>query len=173
MLAGSCVDLPAVFDAVGGGAELSEARSVIDGGPNAWGTLGGLLERGKLVWRFRPDCDDLWFGLIHGAEPVPLDWRAGREHPRGYEILSDSNGWVYALGKTLWGKPPNWRTASRGSVVECSLDMDVRTMSFAVDDNPECLVFKDIKAPVRPMIWGGNAKLLLVRGPAGALVSGF
>jgi hypothetical protein len=156
------VGVPAVFDAAGGGGRLVEDGSALEGSGRAWATLGLLVARGSLTWRFRVDCDHMAHGLITGDEPVPADWRGGN-NARGYEIVNTSNGWVNARGLTKFGAPANWRMAPRGSEVECFLDMNARTMSFTVNDSaPPCVAFRDIVGPVRPIMWGGNIKLLRV-----------
>jgi hypothetical protein len=102
------------------------------------------------------------FGLMSGSDPVPADWTF-RCNARGYGIVNQSNGWVDVLGATRFGIPVNWSEAPLGSVVECTLDMGARTMSFAVDNKVPCVAFADIVGPVRPIIWGGGARLLHVR----------
>ena len=158
------VELPAAFDAVGGGAVLSEAGSVVKGGGsvNSWSTLGRLMESVTLVWRFRVDSQ-LDFGLISGSEPVTVSSACSA---RAYSIWSNSNGWVRVLGKTDFRQDmARWNQSAMdvGSEVECTLDANARTMTFSVNGSPPYAALKDIKAPVRPAIWGGGAKLLRVR----------
>jgi hypothetical protein len=154
--------VPATFDAAGGGGQLLEDGAVYEGavGTGAWATLGHVVDRGVLVWRFRVESDRIDFGLVTGASPVPGDWTGGG-NARGYEIWSGSNGWVRVFGSVVWGTLPNFRMAPRGSEVECTLDMGARTMAFMVNDNtPPCVAFTDIVGPVRPIVWGGRARLL-------------
>ena len=172
-MAADLVDVPAAFDASGGGARLSDGGSVLEGAGGAWATLGGLVDRGVLVWRFRVGSDLMSYGLITGADPVPADWsrRGSRRcgNARGYGILTVSNGFVDVLGRTKYGSRANWRMTPRDSEVECTLDMDARTLSFTVNDStPPCVAFTDIEGPARAIVWSGNAKLLRVRASAGA-----
>lgn len=168
-LAADVVELPVVFDASGGGARLSDDGSMLVGTESAWATLGGLVDRGVLVWRFRVGSDFMAYGLITGADPVPADWLT-LGNARGYGIVTTSSGWVDVLGKTMYGSPANWRMTPRDSDVECTLDMDARTLSFTVNGStPPCVAFTDIEGPVRAIVWSGNAKLLRVAGKRGHL----
>lgn len=168
------VDVPAVFDASGGGGRLLDGGALLEGAGGAWATLGHSVHSGVVVWRFRIVDDssgNMRFGLISGAEPVPAGWRS--QHARGYEIWNGSVGWVDVVGTTRYGAPPNWHEAPRGSEVECTLDMGARTMAFTVNDSmPPCVAFSDIVAPVRPIVWNGSARLLRVRvAGTGALLA--
>lgn len=98
---------------------------------------------------------------------MPDDWT--NAHARGYEIMTDSNGFVSVLGTTIYGHPENWSEAPRGSEVECTLDMDEHTMSFTVNDSVPCVAFRDIVPPVRPIVWNGRATLLRVRAMAAGI----
>ena len=167
-LVSGLVDVPAVFDAVGRvGGRLLDGGTALEGGDRAWATLGHLVYTGVLVWRFRVESEHMFFGVITGDEPVPSEW-GGHRNARGYEIVSKSNGWVNVLGALRHGAPPNYRMAPRGSVVECTLDMGARTLAFAVNDSaPPCVAFTGLIPPVRPIVWGGSARMLRVRAAAG------
>jgi hypothetical protein len=111
------VDVPAVFNASGGGARLNDGGFSLEGSKGAWATLGGLVERGVLVWRFRVESERVAFGVITGAEAVPADWRH-RKNARGYEIVSASNGWVDLrvrrdiVGRLIGARPRMGRRSS-------------------------------------------------------------
>lgn len=176
--------VPPVFDAVGGGGVLEAGGAAlrtsgpcgdhVEGGRSpggrGWATLGRAMDRGTLVWRFRVESHSLSFGLIAGAAPVPESWED--ENPRGYEIWNRSNGFVRVLGRTRYNIPRHWRSAPLLCEVECTLDMDARTMAFTVSGGgPKCVVFDGIAGPVRAIIWGGHATLLRVRAAGlGALL---
>jgi hypothetical protein len=176
------VDAPVTFDAVGGGGRLvarggtlrsahaHTAAGVADdaeGGGRGWATLGRAIDQGTLVWRFRVESHSLSFGLVAGTAPVPDGWED--ENPRGYEIWNGSNGFVRVLGRTRYNIPRHWRRAPLLCEVECTLDMDARTMAFTVSGGGRrCVVFRGIDGPVRPIIWGGHATLLRVRATADA-----
>ena len=181
--AAALADLPAVFSDCGGAPipRSDTARLLHDGhflevdSHFGWATLGHLVETGTLVWRFRMESEDTCFGLITGFEPVPRDWDWGSNHNvRGYEV----NRWTklnmefHALGKhaLLSCYRPNNRVATRGSEVECTLDMGSRTMHYTVNDSAPCCAFKDLVAPVRPIVWHGSARMLSLRA-AGTGVS--
>lgn len=146
------MDVPAVFDAAGPGGSLLDGGSTFEGAGFQWATLGHLVDRGVLAWRFRVEGDEMYFGLITGAAPVPGGWRD--ENARGYEICTASIGWVNVLGATQYAYDgrPNYRMTPRDSEVECLLDMDARTMSFSVNGStPPCVAFTEIVPPVRPI----------------------
>lgn len=169
------VDVPPVFTACGGGAALSDGGSAFksaEGSYREWATVCDAMSAGLLTFAFRVDSERLYFGVMTGADPVPADW-GEIPHPRAYRILNESNGFVHVLGaaKLLAASkhdtPRNrdWRPAPRGSEVECTLDMDARTLAFTVNGSRPWVAFTNIKAPVRPIFWGGSALLLRVRFP--------
>ncbi len=170
-MAADLVDVPAVFDAAGPGGSLTEGGAAFSGAGYQWATLGHLVDAGwgVLVWRLRVGGDHMYCGLITGDAPVPAVWTS--ENARGYEICTASVGWIDVLGQTqsTYEGRPHYRMAPRGSEVECCLDMNARTMSFTVNDSaPPCVAFTNIIGPVRPIVWGGDAKMLRVRASAAA-----
>ena len=162
----------AVSERGGAAGQVLSVTKVAAGCAGQWAALSPVISDGVHVWGFvNEGARGMWYGLVHGAAPVPATYAAGQSSEnRSYMVCSESNGWVNARGTTVFGMPAGWREVRDELIVVCTLDVRARTLVVRVGAHAPFVALKNIAAPVRAVVVASNlrarVRLLRANDPA-------